>query len=168
MLTTLPWDWYTDPETLRREQQRIFRSAWAYAGHLGRLSEPGSFFTTTVGMTPIVVTRGRDGELGAFLNICRHRGFPVAQGEGRDVGDAPSQFEVAVGEPGRLGRRQDHQRSEAVGFPSQRSDEHLATTLAYIEENPVKAGLCAKAVDWQFSSAWNGWGGRDARGPSRR
>ncbi len=49
-----------------------------------------------------------------------------------------------------------------------RSDEHLAATLHYIEENPVKAGLCAKAVDWQFSSAWNGWGGRDARGPSRR
>ncbi len=49
-----------------------------------------------------------------------------------------------------------------------RSDEHLAATLHYIEENPMKAGLCANAVDWQFSSAWNGWGGRDARGPSRR
>ena len=83
MLTTLPWGWYTDPETLRREQARIFRSAWAYAGHLGRLPQPGSFFTTTVGLTPIVVTRTREGELGAFLNICRHRGFPVAQGDGR-------------------------------------------------------------------------------------
>jgi choline monooxygenase len=83
MLTTLPWDWYTDPETLRREQARIFRSAWAYAGHLGQVPEPGSFFTTTVGMTPIVVTRTRGDELHAFLNICRHRGFPVAQGEGR-------------------------------------------------------------------------------------
>ena len=83
MLTTLPWGWYTDPETLRLEQARIFRSAWAYAGHLGRLAEPGSFFTTTVGMTPMVVTRSRGGELAAFLNICRHRGFPVAQGEGR-------------------------------------------------------------------------------------
>jgi REP element-mobilizing transposase RayT len=46
-----------------------------------------------------------------------------------------------------------------------RDDEHLAATLAYIEQNPVKAGICAKAADWRFSSAWQGWGGRDARGP---
>jgi phenylpropionate dioxygenase-like ring-hydroxylating dioxygenase large terminal subunit len=83
VLTSLPWDWYTEPETLRREQERIFRSAWQYAGHRGRLAEPGSFFTTNVGMTPIVVTRTREDELHAFLNVCRHRGFPVAQGEGR-------------------------------------------------------------------------------------
>ena len=46
-----------------------------------------------------------------------------------------------------------------------RDDEHLARTTAYIEGNPVKAGLCENATDWQFSSAWRGWGGRDARGP---
>jgi putative DNA methylase len=46
-----------------------------------------------------------------------------------------------------------------------RDDEHLATTLANIEANPVKAGLCEKSSDWRFSSAWQGWGGRDARGP---
>jgi choline monooxygenase len=80
---TLPWDWYVEPETLRREQQRIFRSAWQYAGHRGQLPQPGSHFTTTVGLTPVVVTRTRDDELRAFLNVCRHRGFPVADGEGK-------------------------------------------------------------------------------------
>jgi choline monooxygenase len=29
------------------------------------------------------VTRARDGELRAFLNVCRHRGFTVADGQGR-------------------------------------------------------------------------------------
>jgi REP element-mobilizing transposase RayT len=48
-----------------------------------------------------------------------------------------------------------------------RDDAHLATTLIYIEENPVKAGLCATVSDWRFSSAWRGWGGRDARGPKQ-
>ena len=28
-------------------------------------------------------SRARDGELRAFLNVCRHRGFPVASGDGR-------------------------------------------------------------------------------------
>jgi len=43
---------------------------------------PGSFFTTRAGRTPIVVTRARDGVLRGFLNVCRHRGFPVADGAG--------------------------------------------------------------------------------------
>jgi phenylpropionate dioxygenase-like ring-hydroxylating dioxygenase large terminal subunit len=29
---TLPWSWYSEPELLRREQERIFRRAWQYAG----------------------------------------------------------------------------------------------------------------------------------------
>ena len=78
---TLPYDWYTDPEILRREQERIFRPAWQYVGHTGRLTEPG-YFATTVGRTPVVVTRDRDGVLRSFVNVCRHRGFALAEGEG--------------------------------------------------------------------------------------
>jgi phenylpropionate dioxygenase-like ring-hydroxylating dioxygenase large terminal subunit len=33
--TTLPWSWYSEPELLRREQERIFRRAWQYAGPAG-------------------------------------------------------------------------------------------------------------------------------------
>ena len=83
MEKTLPYSWYTDPEILRREQERIFRSAWQYAGHLGQLPEPGTFFTTRAGATPIVVTRPRDGELRALLNVCRHRGFSLVEGSGK-------------------------------------------------------------------------------------
>ena len=46
-----------------------------------------------------------------------------------------------------------------------RDDRHLASTAAYIEDNPVNAGLCESIADWPFSSAWCGWGGRDARAP---
>jgi putative transposase len=46
-----------------------------------------------------------------------------------------------------------------------RDDGHLAATRAYIEGNPVKAGLCRDASDWTFSSASMRSGGRDARGP---
>jgi phenylpropionate dioxygenase-like ring-hydroxylating dioxygenase large terminal subunit len=82
METTLPYAWYSDPEVLRREQERIFRSAWQYAGHTGQLPESGGFFSAHAGRTPVVVTRARDGVLRAFLNVCRHRGFPVAAGQG--------------------------------------------------------------------------------------
>ena len=83
MEKTLPYSWYTDPEILRREQEHVFRFAWQYAGHAGELPEPGTYMTTRAGRMPVVVTRARDGELRAFLNVCRHRGFPVAQGSGK-------------------------------------------------------------------------------------
>jgi REP element-mobilizing transposase RayT len=35
-----------------------------------------------------------------------------------------------------------------------RNERHFRATVKYIENNPVKAGLCAKASDWPFSSAW--------------
>jgi len=83
MEETLPYAWYRDPATLELERERIFRGTWQYVGHLGEVPEPGTYFTTRVGSTPIVVTRARDGELRGFLNVCRHRGFPVASGAGR-------------------------------------------------------------------------------------
>ena len=35
-----------------------------------------------------------------------------------------------------------------------RNAEHFRNVVSYIENNPVKAGLCAKPSDWPFSSAW--------------
>ena len=81
METTLPYGWYTDPEILRLEQERIFRPAWHYVGHTGQLARPG-YFATEVGRTPVVVTRDRDNVVRGFVNVCRHRGFTVAEGEG--------------------------------------------------------------------------------------
>jgi phenylpropionate dioxygenase-like ring-hydroxylating dioxygenase large terminal subunit len=68
---------------LRLEAERIFRSAWQYAGHLGQLSDAGSYFTFQAGPVPLVVVRDGSGGLNAFVNVCRHRGHPVARGAGR-------------------------------------------------------------------------------------
>ena len=35
-----------------------------------------------------------------------------------------------------------------------RNHEHFTKAIRYIENNPVKAGLCDQASDWMFSSAW--------------
>jgi phenylpropionate dioxygenase-like ring-hydroxylating dioxygenase large terminal subunit len=51
-----------------------FASEWAAAG---------AFRTDSYAGVPILIVRGRDGELRAFLNVCRHRGAQVAQGCGQ-------------------------------------------------------------------------------------
>lgn len=35
-----------------------------------------------------------------------------------------------------------------------RDPEHRSRTIRYIEQNPVKAGLCSKPEDWRFGSAY--------------
>jgi choline monooxygenase len=80
---TYPWGWYTEETTLRLERERIFRSAWHYVGHLGRVPEPSTYFATVSGGLPVVLARGADGEVRAFLNVCRHRGAEVVAGTGR-------------------------------------------------------------------------------------
>jgi phenylpropionate dioxygenase-like ring-hydroxylating dioxygenase large terminal subunit len=79
---TLPYSWYVDGEVLARERERLFARAWQYAGHTGQLAEPGSYFTLRAGDVPLVVVRDREGELRAFVNVCRHRGAEVVSGEG--------------------------------------------------------------------------------------
>jgi phenylpropionate dioxygenase-like ring-hydroxylating dioxygenase large terminal subunit len=67
---------------LELERERIFASAWQYAGWTDQVAQPGSFFVSIAGHIPIVVTRAKDGELRGFVNVCRHRGHLVAQGSG--------------------------------------------------------------------------------------
>jgi phenylpropionate dioxygenase-like ring-hydroxylating dioxygenase large terminal subunit len=79
----IPWSWYSDPVVLGLERERVFRRTWQYAGRSDQVAEPGRFFTTDAGGVPVVVVCDRDGVLRAFLNVCRHRGSLVCEGEGR-------------------------------------------------------------------------------------
>jgi choline monooxygenase len=71
---TLPYRWYADDAVADAEREHIFRRSWQYVGHTGELDGPGSMFPTHVGGLPLVVVLDGDGELRAFLNVCRHRG----------------------------------------------------------------------------------------------
>tara|TARA_B110000046_G_C12987026_1_gene396112 strand:- start:508 stop:1641 length:1134 start_codon:yes stop_codon:yes gene_type:complete len=46
------------------------------------LPEKGSYIARSAAGTPLVVVRGRDGQVRAFINACRHRGMQVAKGSG--------------------------------------------------------------------------------------
>src|SRR5687768_4078886 len=80
---TIPFDWYSDPAVLRLERERIFRQTWQYAGRTDQVAEPGAFFTCDLAGIPVVVVRDEHGGLRGFLNVCRHRGSLVCEGEGK-------------------------------------------------------------------------------------
>ena len=56
------------------EWERMWTRVWLFAGHVARLAEPGDFFTVDIGPEGLLVTRGEDGRVRAFYNVCQHRG----------------------------------------------------------------------------------------------
>lgn len=78
-LTRVPYAVYADDEVHAQEQDRVFRGAtWNYLCLEAELPEDGSYRTTHVGETPVVVVRDADGEVYAFENRCAHRGALIA------------------------------------------------------------------------------------------
>ena len=73
---------YTDPDLFELEKKRIFRRLPLMLAPSCELPEPGSYKTMTVVGVPVLLTRQKDGSAAAFLNMCTHRGNPVASGEG--------------------------------------------------------------------------------------
>jgi len=74
LIPTLAGAYYTDPGVFAREQQFVFEQMWFCAVRSADLAKPGAFQQVQVGRESVLVVRGRDGALRAFLNICRHRG----------------------------------------------------------------------------------------------
>ena len=61
-----------------RERELLFRDHPLILGMTGDLPNPGDFFTNDFACRPILVVRGKDGKVNAFLNVCRHRGAKLA------------------------------------------------------------------------------------------
>lgn len=79
--STLPGRYYYDPAIYAQEQERVFSRLWVCVGRADSIPNAGQYFTADVGRENIVVVRGRDGVIRAFLNVCRHRGARVCTAE---------------------------------------------------------------------------------------
>lgn len=77
MLATLGGEFYTSDAVFAAEQAEIFEYSWICAVRAADLAEPGQFKKVQIGRESVLVVRGRDGLLRAFLNVCRHRGAQV-------------------------------------------------------------------------------------------
>ena len=74
---TLPQAFYVDPDIFELDLQAIFRRSWNLVGFEAELNQPGSYLATTIGRSPIVVLRNKQGTIGGFHNTCRHRGAQI-------------------------------------------------------------------------------------------
>jgi phenylpropionate dioxygenase-like ring-hydroxylating dioxygenase large terminal subunit len=60
-----------------REFPALFRALPIAVGHVSQVARPGDYFTHDASGLPLLVARGDDGRIRAFLNVCRHRGTRI-------------------------------------------------------------------------------------------
>ena len=76
-ITHAPVDAYISQERFDREVATLFRRHPVVVAFSAQVRKPGDFVTSTDTGQPILVARGLDGKLRAFLNVCRHRSATV-------------------------------------------------------------------------------------------
>ena len=131
-LPEVPGGRYTRQDFFELEKQAVWRQSWVCVGLENQVKNPGDYTCWDKLDAPIILVRGMDNVLRAFMNTCRHRGARLTS---QDTGNV------------RHLRCQYHSWSykltgELMGVPDERDFIHL---------NKADKGLLALRCD-----VWNG------------
>ncbi len=74
---TLPRELYVSEEAFAFDTQVMLKSVWLYACTVAHVKNPGDYFVFELANNSIIILRGRDNEVRAFWNSCRHRGAKI-------------------------------------------------------------------------------------------
>jgi Rieske 2Fe-2S family protein len=75
--------------------EKVFGRQWFCVGRAEEIPEPGDHLVCEVAGESVLVTRARNGEIAAYINLCRHRGSQLTSAPGK-----PSQ--TTLGPTGRF------------------------------------------------------------------
>ena len=72
--TSMPAPFFFDKDVFDEEKAKIFMRCWHLVGHVNEFAKPGDFIVQDIFEQSVIVMAGKDGEITAFHNACRHRG----------------------------------------------------------------------------------------------
>ncbi len=73
---------YRSQDIHQLELSNIFAKDWLCPGRAADIPNPGDYLTYSIADQPIFIQRGKDGEIRAFANVCRHRMMKLLDGTG--------------------------------------------------------------------------------------
>jgi 3-phenylpropionate/trans-cinnamate dioxygenase alpha subunit len=76
---------FIEQQIYEQELEQIFARCWLFLCHESQIPQAGDFFSTSMGEDPVLVVRDSQGQVHAFLNVCRHRGNRLCRA---DMGNA--------------------------------------------------------------------------------
>src|SRR5262249_5195340 len=71
-------DLYVDPQLFELEMRELWRNTWIYVGHDSQVPAAGDFYTTVIGLEPVIMIRGTDAKVRVLPNRCAHKGTKLA------------------------------------------------------------------------------------------
>jgi len=74
---SLEQPFYTDRAIFERDLERIVTRQWLFVDHVSAIPEAGDYLLYEVAGESIILIRGKDGQINAFYNVCRHRGSRI-------------------------------------------------------------------------------------------
>jgi len=77
----LPGWCYNNAELTQLEMEQVFLQKWMWVGHVSDIPNTGDYQCLDIANERAVVVRDNNGNLGAFHNLCRHRGSRVVVGD---------------------------------------------------------------------------------------
>jgi phenylpropionate dioxygenase-like ring-hydroxylating dioxygenase large terminal subunit len=78
----LPPTLYTSEEFYEFEKEAVFSHDWLCVGRSSRIPNPGDYFCLTIVDEPLIVVRGKDGDIRVLSAVCQHRAMVVAEDTG--------------------------------------------------------------------------------------
>ena len=76
---TLPRELYVSEEAFQFDAHVMLKSVWLYACTVAHVKQPGDYFVFELASNSIIIVRGRDNQVRAFWNSCRHRGARICE-----------------------------------------------------------------------------------------
>ncbi len=77
---SLPAWTYSDPDFMALEREKVFLPAWHLVCHESDIPNPGDYATFKMFGEIAFAVRGKDGQIRAFHNVCRHRAARLVDG----------------------------------------------------------------------------------------
>lgn len=68
---------YHDPDVFERDMERVFQRHWHCLAHESIIPKVGDYELFRLGDEQVILTRDKNGQVHALLNVCRHRGAEV-------------------------------------------------------------------------------------------
>ncbi|TAQ88841.1 hypothetical protein B7494_g2859 [Chlorociboria aeruginascens] len=73
--------WWNSEDLFETERRAVFSKTWLFVTHISRFHKPGDYRTFEIAGFSILLILGKDQQLRAFHNVCRHRAYAVAKKE---------------------------------------------------------------------------------------